>query len=104
MSPFKSLADKIKGGKMGDDLSKTAKGMNDTGNAASGSSQKLLSSAKAFVLIAVGVLAIAVAFAILANSAISLAQARTACNRSYGRYGCCGCRAWRRHDATLKIA
>ena len=75
MSPFKSLADKIKGGKMGDDLSKTAKGMNDTGNAASGSSQKLLSSAKAFVLIAVGVLAIAVAFAILANSAISLAQA-----------------------------
>lgn len=75
MSPFKSLADKIKGGKMGDDLSKTAKGMNDTGNAASGSSQKLLSSAKAFALIAVGVLAIAVAFAILANSAISLAQA-----------------------------
>lgn len=75
MSPFKSLADKIKGGKMGDDLSKTAKGMNDTGNAASGSSQKLLSSAKAFALIAVGVLAIAVAFAILANSAIALAQA-----------------------------
>lgn len=75
MSPFKSLADKIKGGKMGDDLSKTAKGMNDTGNAASGSSQKLLSSAKAFTLIAVGVLAIAVAFAVLADSAIKLANA-----------------------------
>lgn len=75
MSPFKSLADKIKGGKMGDGLSKTAKGMTDTGNAASGSSQKLLSSAKAFALIAVGVLAITVAFAVLADSAIKLANA-----------------------------
>lgn len=75
MSPFKSLADKLKGGKMGDDLSKTAKGMTDTGKAASGSSKDLLSSAKAFALIAVGVLAIAVAFAILANSAIALANA-----------------------------
>lgn len=75
ISPFQSLADKIKGGKMGDDLSKTAKGMTDTGNAASGSAQNLLSAAKAFVLIAVGVLAVAVAFAILADSAIKLANA-----------------------------
>ncbi len=75
ISPFKSLADKVSGGKMGNDLSGTAKGMTDTGNAAAGSSQKLLSMAKAFVLMAVGVFAIAAAFAILARSAIALAGA-----------------------------
>lgn len=69
-----SIANKVTGG-LGEKISGVGDGISKTSKTSKKSSQNLLTSAKAFALMGVGVLAIAVAFGILAFSAIQLANA-----------------------------
>lgn len=71
---IKNIASKASGG-LGSKLSQTATGMTQTGNAAKTNSTKMLSAAKAFLMIAAAVVLVAVGFAILSYSAIALANA-----------------------------
>lgn len=68
-----NLLSKVSGKKK--PLEEVGEGIENAGNKSSGSSKKLLASAKAFALMGVGVLAVAVGFALLAQSAIALSNA-----------------------------
>ncbi len=68
-----SIAQKVSGG-LGSKMTTVADGMNKTGTSAKTSSGSMLTSAKAFALMGVGVLAVAIGFGILAAASIMLAN------------------------------
>lgn len=62
-------------GKVADDIVQTASAQNKAGRSSAGSAKKMLASAKSFMMLGAGVLLVAAGFALLAYSAIQLADA-----------------------------